>query len=818
MQKKIDEIKRLYPDVELKPIDNSVDFTLRQLSEAAIHTLFEGAALAVIVVFLFLRDIRATIIAAVSLPLSIFPAFWAMDVLGFSLNLVSFLAITLSTGILVDDAIVEIENIVRHMRMGKSPYQAAIDAADEIGLAVIAISLTIVAIFTPASFMPGIAGQFFKQFGITVSVQVLFSLLAARLVTPMLAAYFLRHHHIEEKPPGIALRTYTRLVTWSVKHYLVTVLIGLVLFAASVWSITLLSKGFLPAQDSARSRLAIELPPGSQLSDTEKATEEIVRRLRGRPEIASIFVDGGRVPKGAKEIRRASIYINYTPKEERSISQHDLELAIGREIEEIPDLRYWFVDENGLRAITLDVTGSDPDAVANVAEELAAQMRRIPLVADVISETALERPELRIRPHTDMLARLNVTTEGLSETIRVATMGDIGPALARFDTGDRLVPVRVQLDEKARTNLQVIEQLRVPMFGRPGGVPLGAIADISLDQGPTSIDRYDRNRRAAVAADLVGKSSLDDAMKAIYDLPVMKSHPQGIKIGKSGDAENLAELLGRLRQRHAQRPDHGLCRAGAAVRQLPAADHHPVLAAALDRRRHHRAAARRHAAHRAGVDRHLDADGHRHQERDHAGRLRDRIDPWRDGPRQGDHRRRPEAGAAHRDDDHRDDRRHGAERARLRRRRRIPRPDGGIGDRRPVVLDRALARLRSGGVRADGQRVEVHLASRRSPHLHGRAEDQGRLGAPGRSLKPPAVIAGLDPAIPIMWRGRAFLARSSRPAACRDSVAEACGLIAVGTAAHKKIVFRDLCKCKGRGAVVTIDLSCRPKKCIFPQV
>ncbi len=541
VQKKIDEITKTYPDVELKLIDTAVDFT-RGNYEAAVHTLFEGAALAVIVVFLFLRDIRATIIAAVSLPLSIFPAFWAMDILGFSLNLVSFLAITLSTGILVDDAIVEIENIVRHMRMGKSPYQAAIDAADEIGLAVIAISLTIVAIFTPASFMPGIAGQFFKQFGITVSVQVLFSLLAARLVTPMLAAYFLRHHAIEEKPPGAALRAYTRLVTWSVKHYLVTVLIGVVLFAASVWSVGLLSKGFLPAQDSARSRMAIELPPGSQLSDTERATEEIVKRLRGRKEIVSIFVDGGRAPKGAKEIRRASLYINYTPKGDRSISQHDLELAIGRELDEIPDLRYWFVDENGLRAITLDVTGSDSDAVANVAEELAAQMRRIPLIADVISETDLERPELRIHPHTDLLARLNVTTEGLSETIRVATMGDIGPALARFDTGNRLVPVRVQLDEKARTNLQVIEQLRVPMMGRLGGVPLGAIADISLDQGPTSIDRWDRNRRAAVAADLVGKSSLEDAMKAIADLPVMKSHPEGVNIGQSGDAENLAEL------------------------------------------------------------------------------------------------------------------------------------------------------------------------------------------------------------------------------------------------------------------------------------
>ena len=336
VQQKIDEITKAYPDVELRPIDNSVDFTIGNY-DAAIHTLFEGAALAVIVVFLFLRDIRATIIAAVSLPLSIFPAFWALDLLGFSLNLVSFLAITLSTGILVDDAIVEIENIVRHIRMGKSPYQAAIDAADEIGLAVIAISLTIVAIFTPASFMPGIAGQFFKQFGITVSVQVMFSLLAARLITPMLAAYFLSAHAIEEPPPGFVLRTYTRLVTWSVRHYLTTVIIGLLLFAASLWSVGLLPKSYMPDVDESKSRLAIELPPGSRLSDTERMTEQIIAKVRQRPEVKSVFVDGGRVPKGPKEIRRASIYINYTPKAKRSITQHELEFAIGRDLDDIPD-------------------------------------------------------------------------------------------------------------------------------------------------------------------------------------------------------------------------------------------------------------------------------------------------------------------------------------------------------------------------------------------------------------------------------------------------------------------------------------------------
>src|SRR6202043_1971557 len=313
---------------------------------------------AVVVVLLFLRDIRATIIAAISLPLSIFPAFWAMDILGFSLNLVSFLAITLSTGILVDDAIVEIENIVRHMRMGKSPYRAALEAADEIGLAVIAISLTIIAIFAPASFMSGIAGQFFKQFGITVSVQVFFSLLAARFVTPVLAAYFLKDHaHDDDPPPGRVLKTYTRLVTWSVHHYFITVLIGFGIFAASIWSITLLPQGFLPAQDTARSLLAMELPPGSQLAFTEKVTEDIVARLRKRPEVKSVFVDGGRVPPGTFEVRRAALIINYTPKTDRKITQRELELAISQDLENVPDIRFWFLDENGLRAISLVVTG-----------------------------------------------------------------------------------------------------------------------------------------------------------------------------------------------------------------------------------------------------------------------------------------------------------------------------------------------------------------------------------------------------------------------------------------------------------------------------
>ncbi|MBI5131695.1 MAG: efflux RND transporter permease subunit, partial [Rhodopseudomonas palustris] len=504
----------------------------------------EGAVLAVIIVMLFLRDFRATIIAAVSLPLSIFPAFWVMDILGFSLNLVSFLAITLSTGILVDDAIVEIENIVRHMRMGKSPYRAALEAADEIGLAVIAISLTIIAIFAPASFMSGIAGQFFKQFGITVSVQVFFSLLAARFVTPMLAAYFMKDSHHEDPPPGFILRNYHKLVTWSVRHYFITILVGFGVFAASIWSITLLPQGFLPAQDTARSLLALELPPGTQLAYTEKVTEEIVARLRKRPEVKNIFVDGGRVPPGTQEVRRAALIINYTPKGDRKITQRELELSISNELVNIPDIRFWFLDENGLRAISLVVTGIDSNIVNNVASELATQMKRVPTIANVISETSLDRPELRIRPRAELAARLGVSTESLSQTIRVATIGDVGPALAKFDAGDRQIPIRVQLEDSARGDLSMLQQLRVPLGqrGERGGVPLSVVADIQLDQGPTSINRYDRERQATVAADLVGNSALGDATKAIYDLPVMKSLPKGVKVSPSGDAESLNEL------------------------------------------------------------------------------------------------------------------------------------------------------------------------------------------------------------------------------------------------------------------------------------
>jgi multidrug efflux pump subunit AcrB len=537
----VERIKKENPDIDLKLIDTSVTWT-RGNYDAALENLFEGAVLAILVVFLFLRDWRATVIAALTLPLSILPSFWIMNQLGFSLNFITLLACGLSTGILVDDAIVEIENIIRHIRMGKSPYQAALEAADEIGLAVIAISLTIVAVFLPASFITSAPGQFFKQFGLTVSIQVLFSLLCARLITPMLAAYFLKPHAHKESEDGVILRWYSRLLVWCVRHRFITVAMGLLVFVASLGAATRIPSGFLPAQDTARSTLAIELPSGLQLANTQALTDTIVSHVSNHPEVTSVFVNGGKIPPATQDVRKAALTINYVPREKRSFTQQQLEQKISKDLANIPDFRFWFLDDNGQRNVNLIVSGQDADAVANVASELSLQMRRLPQVGNVVSTATLSRPELRIYPHRDLAVRLGVSTEGLSETIRVATIGDVGPALAKYDAGDRIVPIRVLLDERARADQQTLEQLRVPsQLGI--SVPLIALADITFGEGPIAIQRHDRKREADVGADLINGAALSEALAAVRDLPIMKHLPPGITVVASGDAEMQAEMF-----------------------------------------------------------------------------------------------------------------------------------------------------------------------------------------------------------------------------------------------------------------------------------
>ena len=216
-EEEIAAIEAENPGIRFIPLFNTVEYTEEQYT-SSMRAMIEGAILAVVVVFFFLRDWRATAISAVAIPLSAIPTFWFMDLLGFNLNTLSLLALGLVAGVLVDDAIVEIENIVRHMRMGKSAYQASIDAADEIGLPVVATSFCIVAVFLPVGLMPGIPGQFFKNFGITVVIAVLMSLAVARMITPMLAAYFLKAHGHAEHGEGAMMDRYMRVLNWSLDH------------------------------------------------------------------------------------------------------------------------------------------------------------------------------------------------------------------------------------------------------------------------------------------------------------------------------------------------------------------------------------------------------------------------------------------------------------------------------------------------------------------------------------------------------------------------------------------------------------------------
>ncbi|MBN9248671.1 MAG: efflux RND transporter permease subunit [Hyphomicrobium sp.] len=529
-----------YPDVKLTKIDDAVSYT-RGNYESAMETLMEGAALAVFVVFVFLRNWRATVITAIALPLAAIPTFWAMSALGFSLNLVSLLGITLATGILVDDAIVEIENIVRHMHMGKSPYRAALEAADEIGLAVIAITLTIVAIFAPVSFMGGVAGQYFRQFGLTVAVAVLISLLVARLITPMLAAYFMRP--VPEKPhtDGFIMRAYTRILSMTLRHPYLTVLGGVGLVIASLYATVLLPTGFLPDEDTSRVVVSVEMPPGTQLDLTRDRTDQMVKVLRTIPEVAQVFVLGGTSPTGQLEVRRAALFVQLVPKTARKLTQKQLKSIIAAKLADIPDTRAWYVNERGERELSFTMLSRSGDDLNAAIGKVEGAMRSVPGFRNVAASGSTERPEIRIVPRLDVAARLGVAPDQISEAIRVATIGDAGFNLAKFTVGDRQIPIRVQLEETTRTDLKQIEQLRLTNSAGKA-IPLTAVASVEFGRGPSSIERFDRERRAVIGVDLDRGVPLSVARERFLQVIDEQKLPPSVSLQPSGDAEIQDEV------------------------------------------------------------------------------------------------------------------------------------------------------------------------------------------------------------------------------------------------------------------------------------
>lgn len=528
------ELGETYPNVTFALIDDATVYTEGNY-HSAMETLYEGAALAVIVVFLFLKNWRATIITAVALPLSIIPTFIVMNYLGFSLNTVSLLGITLVTGILVDDAIVEIENIVRHIQMGKPAYEASEEAASEIGLTVIAISFTIVAVFAPVSFMSGIAGQYFKQFGLTVAVAVLFSLLVARLITPMMAAYILRDGLApEEEKDGFIMRSYMRVLKWTLHNRLITLTLGVAIFAASIFSATLLPTEFVPPSDTGRASVSIELPPGSLMNETRAVSRQVTKIIQTVPEVETVFVDG--------QDTQATLRIGFGSKSDRDRSSFEITDELEVLLAPIPDVRLFVLSEGGTRDLSISVLGDKVETTSAAAGALVAAMNDLPEITGASSEASLLRPEIQITPRPQLAAEMGITSAALATTVRTATIGETGGNVAKFNTGERQIPIVVRVAQDVREDLFRMAGLRIPSTtGAP--VPLGVVADVALSTGPTSIERYDRQYRTTVEADIADGYLLGPATEAVNALPIAQNMPEGTSIQAGGDAEIMGEVF-----------------------------------------------------------------------------------------------------------------------------------------------------------------------------------------------------------------------------------------------------------------------------------
>ena len=559
--KVLEQLKKENPKIRYKELFNSVDYTKSQY-HAAMQSMIEGAVLAVVVVFLFLRDWRATIIAALAIPLSAIPTFWFMDMMGFTLNVTSLLALSLVAGVLVDDAIVEIENIVRHMRMGKTAYQASIDAADEIGLAVLATTMAIVAVFLPVGLMPGISGQFFIQFGMTVVVAVLLSLAVARLITPMIAAYFLKAHGQESHGEGWLMDVYMRVLHWSLDesratahrargvrprfaawlrdHRIWTVGIGGLAFLATLLAFGTLPMAFQPSMNTDYSQVKIETVPGSTLAQTTQVARRVADMLTANTK----FVDAA-----FADIQPTSANIYLTLKKDRPASSVEWERSMAPKFQQVADARVNFQSQAGGgmgRDVTIMLGSDNAELLDQTANKLVGEMLGVKEIRAPRVQGDMNRPEIIIKPRLDLAASMGVTTAALSQTIRVATIGDIDQNTAKFSLSDRQIPIRVAVQENSRSDIATVENMPVPTVNG-GSVPLKVVADVEFGAGPTQIRRYNQIRRIVVDADFAPGIVSSQAMKTINALPTMKEINEGRIPGvqkiTTGESKWQAELM-----------------------------------------------------------------------------------------------------------------------------------------------------------------------------------------------------------------------------------------------------------------------------------
>ncbi len=537
----VDRLSSAYPDLHFNLVNDSVSYTAGNY-HSAMDTLLEGAVLSIVVVLLFLRDWRATLVAAVALPLSIIPTFFAIHMLGFSLNILSLLAITLVTGILVDDAIVEIENVVRHRNMGKSAYRAAIDASDEIGLAVIAISATIIAVFAPVGLMSGVVGLYFREFGLTVAIAVFFSLLVARLITPIMAAYVMTGSAPLEEKKGFLSAAYETILRAILRWKWATIGSAFGLFVLAVVSLMSVPTTFLPEEDIGRLTLTVELPPGSTLDETREVTNRISALVEKLPEVEGVLVQAGSSASGQQDVRYAVVSIDLEHKSERDRSSFSIEAELQASLKAMPDVRLRFLNDRGGRDVTFSVLGSNGDAVQAVSSRIMVEMAADRRFVGVASDSIATRPELRMVVDSDKAVTLGVSTAAIASTMRISTIGDVDSRLANFTEGSRQIPIRVLLARSARGQMPVFETLSVPTAnGRQ--VPLSAVASISFDQTVAMIERFDRQRRIEIGADMAEGLTSGQGLQRVLQLDSVRNLPDGVRVQATGDSDTEGSVF-----------------------------------------------------------------------------------------------------------------------------------------------------------------------------------------------------------------------------------------------------------------------------------
>lgn len=526
-----------FPSVKISEIYSSAD-TTRENYAVTISSLIEGALLTVIVVFLFLRDVRATIVAAIALPLSMLPTFGIMSLLGYTLNSVTLLALMLVIGILVDDAIVEIENINKHVAKGERPYVAAINAADAIGFAVIAITLTIVAIFLPVSFISGIIGRYFSQFGVTVTAAVLSSLLVARLVTPLLAAYILKPE-ISHKPQktGKLKGAYLALLEFALRRRKLALLAGFLLLVLSGVLVLFLPTGFIPKSDGGASQLAFTLPPDTEVEQTSERLERVAKILREHPAVLLTFATAG-----GEDENQGKILVRLAPHEERSITQKEFEDEMREKIAKFSDMKFAFNNEMAQADVSVLLASQDDEALKSAALALKRQMSEVAGVKNPRIEEPLLKPQIEIKLLPKEAARLGVTAQSLSNTLTVATIGDIDANLAKFNLPDRQIAIRVRLSDKDKNDIEILRKL--PVATQSGAVvPLSSVAEISYSQSEASLQRFDKKRKIAVEADLEPGYAIGSVLDSVNSLPIMRELPAGVSVPEYGDSEFMSEMF-----------------------------------------------------------------------------------------------------------------------------------------------------------------------------------------------------------------------------------------------------------------------------------